>query len=71
MKIIKVNDTVCLRDPNPEVIHRSMLVRDVSDSTGKVFCSWISDEGKLETGLFSSGSLKKINLNRNKPIEKI
>ena len=71
MKIVKINDTVCLRNPNPDTVNKGMIVQDVSFSTGKVLCSWINDEGKLEKGLFNSSSLRKINLNRKKPIEKI
>lgn len=71
MKIVRNNDIVCLRHNNPDIVNKGMKVLDVSYSTGKVYCSWINEQGFTETGFFSSNSLRKVTLNRNKPIEKI
>lgn len=71
MKTLRVNDKVCLINHNPEIIGKIMTVTDVSYSTNKVVCSWVNDDRKIEKGFFNSNSLRKVSLNRHKPIEKI
>lgn len=61
MKNLKINDIVCLKNSSQNFHNRFMKIKDLSYSTNKVICLWLNDFGKLETGVFSSTSLKKIN----------
>lgn len=68
MKNLKLNDKVSLRGNNSKNSLQSMVmtVHDISNTTSKVICIWTNSSGKIETGLFDSNSLIKVNNSLNK-----